>query len=75
MDQKNYFPVVYLRNGDACVGKPCETEEECRNELIRAVRLYPDKVESTTYMIRAEADVKSIFGKPKSRDVVKEALR
>ena len=67
---KKYFPVIYLKNGDACVGSPCDTEEECRKALAKAVVKYLDKVQGTTYLYRENASVQEIFGTPKSRDLV-----
>lgn len=66
---KRYFPVIYLRNGDACVGSPCETEAECKEALERAVlKTEPGKVVATTYMVRSDATTKEIFGSPNSRN-------
>ena len=70
--KKNYFPVIYLRNGDACVGSPCASEEECRAELEKAVRANILKVVGTTYMVRESESVTEIFGSPKSRDLMQD---
>lgn len=69
---KRYFPVVYLRNGDACVGSPCDTEEECKAELEKAVIKWGDRISSTTYMVRSESNTKEIFGSPNSRNALTE---
>lgn len=70
--EKKFFPVVYLTNGDACVGSPCSTEDECISELQKAVRKNPTKVKATTYMVREQEDVMDLFGHPKSRDVMQD---
>ena len=67
---KKFFGVVYLTNGDACVGSPCDTEEECVAELEKAVRKHARLVKATTYMVRECDDTMALFGKPKSRDLM-----
>lgn len=69
---KKYFPVIYLKNGDACIGSPCDTEDECRKELARAVVVHFDKVKATTYLYRESASVQEIFGTPRSRDLMQD---
>lgn len=69
---KRYFPVIYLRNGDACVGSPCATEDECRKELAKAVAVNFEKVKATTYLYRENESVQEIFGTPKSRDLMQD---
>jgi len=68
--RKRYFPVVYLRNGDACIGSPLDTENDCRKALADAVTKNPEKISATTYMVREDEDVMSILGHPKSRDLI-----
>ena len=67
---KKYYPVVYLKNGDACVGSACETEQECVKALAKACSKYHDKVKATTYLYREAESVEDIFGTPRSRDLM-----
>ncbi len=69
---KKYFGVVYLCNGDACVCSACSSEEEVIEELKKAVRKHPGKIQATTYMAREEEDLMKIFGHPKSRDLMQD---
>ena len=68
---KLYYGVIYLKNGDACVSRACESEEQCVNALKKAVEREFDKVKATTYMVREDAG-EFIFGHPKSRDLMQD---
>lgn len=68
---KVYYGVIYLKNGDACVSRPCESEEQCVEAMKKAVAREFDKIEATTYMAReVEGDGKFVFGHPRSRDLI-----
>jgi len=71
-ETKNFFPVVYLRNGDACVGSPCKSEDECRAELKKAIFKHKGMVKATTYMVRESESTTDLFGSPKSRDLMQD---
>ena len=49
---KQYFGVVYLENGDACICSSCESEEEVRNAMKKAIAKNPTKIKATTFMVR-----------------------
>ena len=72
---KQYFGVVYLENGDACIWSSCESEEEVRNAMKKAIAKNPTKIKATTFMVR-ESDKKltlfDLFGHPKSRDLMQD---
>ena len=68
---KNYYPVLYLRNGDACIARPCANEQECRKEIAIAYAKYEGKVVGSTFMVREEPDIQHILGSPASRDIVR----
>ena len=75
---KKYFGVIYLKNGDACVSRACDSEEQCVNAMKRAIAREYDKIKATTYMVREVEDGEEfIFGHPKSRDLMqsKKLLR
>ena len=67
---KKFFGVIYLKNGDACVSRPCDTEEQCVNAMKRAIAREREKIKATTYMVRETEDDEFIFGHPKSRDLM-----
>ena len=83
MEKTYYYGVVYLKNGDACIGYPCASEEEVRSELERVVaRQITERNPpvATTYITRkVEArdgeepkplSLMEILGHPRSRDVL-----
>lgn len=67
---KRYFGVIYLKNGDACVSRACDSEEQCVNAMKRAIMREHDKIKATTYMVRETDDDEFIFGHPRSRDLM-----
>lgn len=70
---KRYYGVVYLKNGDMCVSRACESEDECVSAMKRAVAKHFDEVKATTYMVReATDDGGFVFGHPKSRDLMQD---
>lgn len=69
---KKFYPVIFLRNGDACVGSPCPDEATCRAEIRKSfMNTKKGKIVGSTFMVREDEDVRSILGSPKSRDIVK----
>ena len=69
---KKYFGVIYLKNGDACVSRPCDSEEQCVDAMKRAIMREHDKIKATIYMARETEDGEFIFGHPKSRDLMQD---
>lgn len=67
---KHYIPVVYLKGGHAAIAKPVDTEEECIGNLKRFIQAHPGEVIRTTWMIREDEELTSVFGKPNSRDLM-----
>lgn len=70
--KKYYYGVVFLKSGDAAVTRPLETEEEVRKALSSFVSKRPHEVKGTTYMIRENENLESVFGHPKSRDLMQD---
>ena len=73
---KRYFGVIYLKNGDACVSRACDSEEQCVDAMKRAVAREYDKIKATTYMMRdvdegSDAEV-FMFGHPRTRDLMQD---
>lgn len=67
---KKYYGVVFLITGDACVSRPCDTEEECINALKNVCRRVGDTIIATTYLKRDSQDLFDLFGHPRSRDLI-----
>ena len=68
---KKYYGVIYLKGGDVCVSRACDTEEEVVNAMKKAVERNFDSVRATTYMVREDAG-EFVFGHPKSRDLMQD---
>ena len=69
---KSYYGIVYLKNGDCCICSACHSEQEVIEELKKAVKRYPDKVEATSYITReGNPSLKKLFGCPDSRNLMK----
>lgn len=68
---KRYYAVVYLKNGDSCVSRPCDTEEQAIDALKKVIAREPHNIKATTYMVREDAG-EFIFGHPKSRDLIQD---
>lgn len=69
---KKYYGVAYLRNGDACICSGCDTEEEVREALKKAIVKHPGEIVATTYMAREQGSLEEIFGHPRSRDLMQD---
>ena len=69
---KHYIGVAYQKGGHAAVTKPLDSEEECIGALKRFIQAHPGEVVRTTYMVREDEDLTSVFGKPKSRDLMQD---
>ena len=68
---KKYYAVIYLRNGDICISRACDTEEQCVEALKKAITREYDHVKATTYMVREDGG-EFLFGHPKSRDLMQD---
>ena len=69
---KSYFAVMYLNGGHAAVSKGYKSEDEVREAMGKFISLHPNEVVATTFMVREDADLMSIFGHPKSRDLMQD---
>lgn len=70
---KKYYGVIYLKNGDCCVSRPCESETQCVEAMKKAVARDLDRIKATTYMVREAADGDGfVFGHPRSRDLIQD---
>ena len=67
---KKYYGVIYLKNGDACVSRACDSEEQCVEAMKKAVAREPHNIKATTYMVRETEETTFIFGHPRSRDLM-----
>lgn len=69
-----YYGVVYFKNGEASVSRPFDSKEKCIAAMEAGMKKHLDKIESTSYMTRKSEQplgTKTLFGCPKSRNLVK----
>lgn len=75
-EEKSWFyGVVYLTNGEASVSAPFDSLDKCIAAMKEGIKRHPDKVASTTYMVRKSSDIitlRQLFGNPKSRDLMQD---
>lgn len=69
---KRYFAVMYLNGGNAVVSKGYDSEDEVREAMGKFIANHPGEVAATTFMVRENPDLMSIFGHPKSRDLMQD---
>ena len=50
----------------------CDTEEEVREALRKAIIKHPGEIVATTYMAREQGSLEEIFGHPRSRDLMQD---
>lgn len=78
---KHYYGVIYLKNGSACICAACQSEEEVRAEMAKAVTreiASHNPPVATTFITReVEGDapaptLQDILGHPRSRDLLQD---
>lgn len=72
MNEKKYYAVMYLNGGNAVVSHGYESEDEVREAMGKFITNHPGEVKATTYMVRENEDLMSIFGHPRSRDLMQD---